>query len=588
MRQIPTAFRKEELTAKKVKLGCPEELDRTEAFLEVANFLEENDDEQITISDLISKMEAILDGSEYSAYSRVHMRSKLKEHFGDNIVIAHINGKSDVVTFRNTAATILQDFYNSRQKPDLSTEKIRLVQTASKLIKSDIKLVETENNCYPSYDDFESQDKCIAFLPETLRILLEGLIVGKGAKMKIASIGQEIIQASRPRVLLAPLQFGLGVQMHHHFGSRFLIDALLCHGFCCSYNEVQQFERNAAFSHNTDIPNYRSEFVQYAADNVDHNSRTLDGHNTFHGMGMIVAITPENQCTKPIPRVKVTYKDVAIVGRVPIYFHKQERLGTEAIKFENLCSFKAQNQEANLDILWKTSILFGSPRPSWLGMMQFVHHGDHPGKSSVMFLPMIDMNPTDVSCIYSMLIFITEHAHRYNVQPIITFDQPLWWKAFLITATEPANSDLRNIVLCLGGFHTEMSFLGSIGHLMAGSGLQELFELIYAPNAVVHMLAGKALARAVRAHLTIESALNALLLSDAMKINLFSTSEVEEESTSEVEEESSLLEVVASDLCSRNSDLQEAFVLYENLMNNSLSVHQVCQKKSCSEAQRKP
>ncbi len=170
MRPIPTAFRKEELTAKKVKLGRPEELDRTEAFLEVAHFLEENDDEQITISDLTSKMEAILDGSEYSAYSRVHVRSKLKEHFGDNIVRAHINGKSDVVTFRNTAATILQDFYNSRQKPDLSTDKIRLVQTASKLIKSDTKLVETENSCYPSYDDFESQDKCIAFLPEITNI----------------------------------------------------------------------------------------------------------------------------------------------------------------------------------------------------------------------------------------------------------------------------------------------------------------------------------------------------------------------------------------------------------------------------------
>ena len=80
MRQIPTSFRKEKLCTKKVKLGRPEELDRTEAFLEVAKFLEENDDEQITISNLISKMEVILDGSEYSAYSRVHMYSKLKEH----------------------------------------------------------------------------------------------------------------------------------------------------------------------------------------------------------------------------------------------------------------------------------------------------------------------------------------------------------------------------------------------------------------------------------------------------------------------------------------------------------------------------
>ena len=81
--------------------------------------------------------------------------------------------------------------------------------------------------------------------------------------------------------------------------------------------------------------------------------------------------------------MKVTYKDVAIVGRVHIHFHKEERLGTESIKFENLCSFKAYNQEADLDILWKAAILFGSSRPSWTGMMQFVHDGDHPGKSSV-------------------------------------------------------------------------------------------------------------------------------------------------------------------------------------------------------------
>ena len=97
------------------------------------------------------------------------MCSKLKEHFGDCLVITHINRKSVVVTFRNTAAAILQDFYNSQQKPDLSSEKIRLIQTASKLIMIDIKLVETENNCYPSYVDFELQDKCISFFPETLK-----------------------------------------------------------------------------------------------------------------------------------------------------------------------------------------------------------------------------------------------------------------------------------------------------------------------------------------------------------------------------------------------------------------------------------
>ena len=112
-------------------------------------------------------------------------------------------------------------------------------------------------------------------------------------------------------------------------------------------------------------------------------------------------------------------------------------------------------------------------------MMQLVHRGNHPGKSSVMFLPMIDMNPSDVTCVYSTLRYIWDHAHRHDVSPIITFDQPLWWKALMIILTEPVDSDLNYIVLRLGSFHTEINFLGCIGHLMAASGLQDLLELIY-------------------------------------------------------------------------------------------------------------
>ena len=140
---------------------------------------------------------------------------------------------------------------------------------------------------------------------------------------------------------------------------------------------------------------------------------------------------------------------------------------------------KATDPTAHLDILWKTSIMFGSPRPAWSGMMQLVHRGNHPGKSSVMFLPMIDMNPSDVTCVYSTLRYIRDHTHYHDVSPIITFDQPLWWKALMIILTEPVDSDSNDIVLHLGSFHTEMSFLGCIGHLMAASGLQDLLELIY-------------------------------------------------------------------------------------------------------------
>ena len=65
-----------------------------------------------------------------------------------------------------------------------------------------------------------------------------------------------------------------------------------------------------------------SQFVQYVADNinVDHSIKTLDGNNTFHGMGMIATVTPANNNSNQILRVKVTPKAIAAIGRVLMQF----------------------------------------------------------------------------------------------------------------------------------------------------------------------------------------------------------------------------------------------------------------------------
>ena len=388
-------------------------------------------------------------------------------------------------------------------------------------------------------------------------------ILGTVARKKIASIGNAIMQAVRPHVLLAPLQIGLAVQLHHHYASRFLVDTLHQHGFCSSYNHVQEFERSAALSRGTNIPNHSNQFIQYVADNVDHNIRTLDGNNTFHGMGMIATVTPGVRSSIRIPRTKVSLSDLTSVGRVPIQFHKGESAGMSAIMYEKLYRMKAQDSTASLDVLWKSSILFRYSRPSWSGMMQFVQKGAHPGMSSVMFLPMIDMNPSDATCIYSTLKFLAEHARCHNAKPVITFDQPLWWKASRIIHTEHASSEMKNIILRLGGFHLEMSFLGSIGHIMSASGLQHILELVYAPNAVIHMLTGKAISRAVRGHLLVDSALNGLLLSDALGVPLSQSNHSEEEA-----EEATVV--------GRNNDLDEVYALYKNLMEGTVSIEEVC------------
>ena len=116
--------------------------------------------------------------------------------------------------------------------------------------------------------------------------------------------------------------------------------------------------------------------------------------------------------------------------------------------------------------------------------------------------------------------FVLSQARWYDATPILTFDQPLYWKALTIIQSQPDGSDLKGMVLRLGGFHMQMSFLGSIGHLMAGSGLQELLEVVFAGNAVRHILTGKAISRAVRGHMLVDAALNTILVAKAYHIPL--------------------------------------------------------------------
>ena len=76
----------------------------------------------------------------------------------------------------------------------------------------------------------------------------------------------------------------------------------------------------------------------------------------------------------------------------------------------------------------------------------------------MMFLPEIDMKPTDMTCITvnSILHFKSEHARRYRVTPVLTFDQPLWWNATTIVEGAQEDSPLRWVILRLvGGPHSD-------------------------------------------------------------------------------------------------------------------------------------
>ena len=148
-------------------------------------------------------------------------------------------------------------------------------------------------------------------LPKSLHTFLDNLFVGKEKSVPLASIGLAIKQQVQSKALIVPLQIGIGIGMHQHFASRFLIDWLNKHGFFVSYSKVLKYEHLAAVHQGTKIPGVSesssaepTHFRQHVVNSADHNYRTLDGRNTFHGMGIIYSVTRAVFSSSTIPSLK--------------------------------------------------------------------------------------------------------------------------------------------------------------------------------------------------------------------------------------------------------------------------------------------
>ena len=143
-------------------------------------------------------------------------------------------------------------------------------------------------------------------------------------------------------------------------------------------------------------------------------------------MDITAAVTPKSDVTSVIKRVSVSAEKIAAVGRINITQFTSDCGGLGGIVYESLTEVPKDKENSMVDLLLKTSLSLRSPRPAWAGFMQMIHRGNHPGQASVMFLLMIDMKPTDMTCVNSTLHFVSEHARRYGVTPVLTYDQPLW------------------------------------------------------------------------------------------------------------------------------------------------------------------
>lgn len=541
------------------QVGRPPSKKTTDFMQFAVDYIERNQsDSQFSLNEM--REEFTGDFPEMQAI-KLHLNKRYPEQ------IQFIHHKSDVIIlFRHQISKqVWRDWYDNQEK-DPKVERKRIVEMAGKIILEDIRktVYDKKNYIIPKFNEDNIYDN----IPETLTDFLDILIRSNKKpksrnkfkwKKRIASISHSIISHARPRSFLSPILLGLSSMIHKKYASKGLIEALSYLGFCASYDETLLFEASILEEPDTHTCSPEA-FIQYIFDNADHNTCTIDGKNTFHSMGGIMAVTPSSTVNskRTIPRLSKIPSAVAIgkFGFTELkIFRKGTSKGLKAVLIEDIIKDDLPDREMSMeDFCWLYSKFSNKKSKGYSGFFeQFYSNSDYK-VSKIIPLPFVNNKPDDYNTVFTILAqAAVEHKLReekaqpvdqtdpYNKMDVcfVTFDAPLYLKARYILSCVDSNDDpfgLSNIIARLGGFHLLMSFLGSIGFIMDGSGLKEAFSVIYAENSAEKALAGHAYSRAIRGHFLIHIAL-ANIIFDSIELT---------------EEEKATFDDLLSDLGSEN------------------------------------
>ena len=251
-------------------------------------------------------------------------------------------------------------------------------------------------------------------------------------------------------------------------------------------------------------------------------------------MGGVQVVCPSSavEPLKPFLRISKPSKEVMeAVSKIDIEPCPPYSRGLAKIEVSDMNSlmrdFKREPESlSHADVLWLClKILLNSDKvKGWNGFMEEITSHLEYDVSSIIYLPFINKASGHYDTIYTDVRYDIQETEKIGQHTtVVTFDQPLYVKARDLVAQ---HAELGNVVVRLGGFHTLLSYLMCIGHIMAGTGLQEVLSLIYAPNSMQVILHGHAYSRAIRAHFLVHFALMRILLR-AVELNVDQLSELQ-------------------------------------------------------------
>ena len=181
--------------------------------------------------------------------------------------------------------------------------------------------------------------------------------------------------------------FGLGIEIDHKLGSKWLTNEQFKLGICISPSEITPFKQSVMANNDSNVEvRLNDSFTQWTADNVDPNVCTLNGKDTFPGMGIIMdgMISPMNVDNQQrIKRIRYGLKAEEIVSnaKIPIsWYDVQDTAALTKMRFKHIVELHSPQPfslSLGIDYFWQLSFISSAEknRAQWNGFMQLHQHG---------------------------------------------------------------------------------------------------------------------------------------------------------------------------------------------------------------------
>lgn len=466
--------------------------------------------------------------------TRKQMFTQVLAHLADDVIVLHLDGCASIVGFRELVGKIVKVVKLDSEDEDEEDGFIRKIKTEARNIPF--------NNKEYDITDFT----CTKMMQQTSATLLRFIskLVSRGsvtkASLSLSQSIQALITNTRNQTTL-----GLGVKLHHKFGSSDLIHILHQHGFIVSYDEVLRFRKSAAAYMDDNVVNLHrmlglsrtSGIIFGWFDNFDLLVSTPNGRRETHAMATEFQVHPnaitESSNAQPaisdlvIPRL--TSRQVKFLKRdkaIPLLHYSGTKnvkpptipsSRTSGLSYTESCARQASLIAAqDKDMQWLNTLNHGPDAMEWNGFNNQLARSTGILKSAsiYMFGPLIDAPPSHPDTILTTLTYMQRTLNDMGMMYAhVSIDMQLFAVSKQVCWSKPHS--LQNIICHPGGMHIMQSFIGCIAKLMKGSGLEVYVAAAY--RGLTGIFNGKSWVKAMRAFRGVSAAILKRFLSTGPK-----------------------------------------------------------------------